>query len=235
MKNQLLAICIGLSIVISCKKDEEEATPPSINITHTSGYTINLPKSIVFTASSSGAESVSWDFGDGTTGQGFTAQHSYAAYGNYQVKATATKGGLSSSQTRDVPVTFHRRVVIKTVEVMQVPAFKAAGVDWDPGTLPDLTFKITFPGDTVYETTSVLNNVESGIFNIIPPKGTSNFSDNISIDVYDLDAGNVPDRELMANAKFKFCNVLPVSSTYVDSVQINSGALRLKLKFEFQL
>lgn len=235
MKISGWALCIGLCFAMSCKKDNEEVNPPSINFTHSAGYTLVLPATIVFTASTSGAESVSWDFGDGTTGQGFTAQHTYTSYGNYKVKATATKSGLSASQTKDVPVTFHRRAVIKSLEVLQVPAYKSAGVDWDPGTLPDLTFKLTFPGDTVFESTTVLNNVENGLFNLVPPKGTSDFGNDISIDIYDVDAGNVPDRELMANARFKFCNVLPVTSSYVDSVQVNSGALRVKLKFEFQL
>ncbi|MBL7923629.1 MAG: PKD domain-containing protein, partial [Bacteroidia bacterium] len=174
-------------------------------------------------------------FGDGTFGQGFSVQHSYTAYGNYKVKATASKAGLSSTYIRDLPVTFHRRAVIKQLEIVQVPTFRPGGLDWDPGNLPDLSFKITFPGDTVYQSNTVLNNAESGLFNIVPAKGTFSFDQDIRFDIYDIDTGNVPDRENMGILKFRFCNVLPLSSTYTDSVQLNSGALRIKLKFEFQL
>ncbi len=234
MNRRLLVLLTLILLAYSCKKEEEES-PPGITFSFSSTYATVLPHTVTFTASSPGAESISWDFGDGSTGQGFGVQHTFAAYGNYLVKASVAKSGLTAVYSRNVPVSFHRRAVIKQLEVLQVPAFKAAGVDWDPGNLPDLSFKLTFPGDTLYETTAVLNNVESGLFNIVPPRGTYVFGDAISIDIYDMDAGNVPDRELMGNVKFKFCDVLPLSPNYTDSVQIGNGALRLKLKFEFQL
>ncbi len=235
MKIKSWIFLLVLTSLIACRKEEDSNNPPSISFTNTSAYTLILPAIVSFSASSSGADNITWDFGDGSTATGFNVQHSYAAFGNYKVKATAVKSGLSASQTRDIPVTFFRRAVIKQVEVLQVPTYKSGGVDWDPGTLPDLSLKITFPGDTVYESTTVLNNSENGIFNIVPSKGTFAFADYSSIGIYDIDTGNVPDRELMGVAKFKFCDVLPDTSVYTDSVQISSGALRLKLKFEFQL
>lgn len=234
MKCNWLLFLIFACLMNACKKDEEEVVPPNISFTYSSAYCQTLPAVIVFTASSSG-ESIVWDFGDGTSGSGFSVQHTYTAFGNYIVKATATKSGLTSIHSKNIPVSFHRRAVIKELEILQVPTFKFGGIDWDPGTLPDLSYKITFPGDTVYQPATVLNNVENGIFSIIPPKGTFNFSDDVSFEVYDIDAGNVPDRELMGTVKFKFAQVLPVSPVYTDSVQITNGSIRLKLKFEFQL
>ena len=46
----------------------------------------------------------SWDFGDGGTGSGKTASHTYAADGTYQVKLTVSDANGSNSQTQSVTV-----------------------------------------------------------------------------------------------------------------------------------
>jgi PKD repeat protein len=231
--HSLLLICL-VGLVASCKKDKDADTAPSISFSNTSGYTNSLPKTMVFTAASSNADNISWDFGDSTTGQGFTVSHTYNNFGAYKVKATATKSGLSASYSKDVAVTFHRKAVIKRIEVLQTPALKPGGLDWDPGEFPDLTYDIVFPGDTLYVGGTVLNNTETGSFNIIPSQGTFIFDQDVKISIYDKDVGNVPDKELMGTVRFKFTSVIPDTTVYVDSVQVNSGALRLMLKFEFQ-
>ena len=223
-----------LILIAACKKDKESDSAPSISFTQTSGYSQILPVNIVFTASAPSADNVTWDFGDGTTGQGLTVSHSYTTFGGYRVKATATKSGLSSSFTKDIPITFYRRAVIKRIDVIQTPTFKAGGLDWDPGDFPDLAYDIIFPGDTTYFSGTVLNNAETGSFNVVPSQGTFILNEDIKFNIYDKDVGNVPDKELMGTVRFKFTSVIPDSTVYVDSVQVNSGALRLMLKFEFQ-
>lgn len=235
MKINALLLIPLLWLVTACKKDKESESAPSISFTMTSGYKTTLPVNVVFTANAPSSDNVTWDFGDGTTGQGLTVNHTYSSYGAYNVKATATKSGLSATFSKFLAVTFHRRAVIKKVEVLQTPALKPGGMDWDPGNFPDLTYEIVFPGDTTFVSGTVLNDSETGTFNVIPSQGTFIFNEDIKFNIYDKDVGNVPDKELMGAVRFKFTSVLPDTTIYVDSVQVNSGALRLMLKYEFQL
>jgi PKD repeat protein len=236
MKYNLFLFVLPLFILSACKKEEENEDIPSVTFTATSGYTaLPLPKTISFTASSNGADQINWDFGDGTTGQGFSVQHAYTAYGNYKVKATAVRGSQSASVTRDVPITFHRRVEIKSIRVLQVPTFKAGGLDWDPADDPDLMYKITFPGDTVFAPSTVINNSTTGVFTLAPPQDTFVFTDDVQIDLFDYDAGNVPDKETMGFLRFRFSEVIPTTVNYVDSIDVSSNSMRMIVKFEFIL
>lgn len=116
MKNLWLLLFGCLLMISSCKKDEDEESAPGITFTSTSGYTTSLPKTVTFTASTSSADAVNWDFGDGGIGTGFTVQHYIISfYGNYKVKATVVKGSQSASLIRDLPITFHRRAKIKSL------------------------------------------------------------------------------------------------------------------------
>ncbi len=234
MKIRPLLYISFLFLIAACKKDKESDSAPSISFTQSSGYSQTLPVNIVFTAVAPSADNVTWDFGDGTTGQGLTVNHSYSSFGGYKVKATATKSGLSSSYSKDIPITFYRRAVIKRIDVLQTPTLKPGGLDWDPGDFPDLAYDIVFPGDTTYISGTVLNNAETGSFNVVPSQGTFVLNEDIKFNIYDKDIGNVPDKELMGTVRFKFTSVIPDTTVYVDSVQVNSGALRLMLKFEFQ-
>ncbi|TNC39314.1 PKD domain-containing protein [Mumia zhuanghuii] len=58
------------------------------------------------TAPSSVIESYAWDFGDGTSGTGVTADHRYAASGTFEVTLTVTnRKGTATSTTKQVQVT----------------------------------------------------------------------------------------------------------------------------------
>ena len=71
-----------------------------------------------FTANADFSNNISWDFGDGETGQGVTATHNYGASGTYTVVATATNSTGSQSETFDVEVAFDEAVINGPFEVL---------------------------------------------------------------------------------------------------------------------
>lgn len=236
MKDGRLLLLALVLLVVSCKKDEGDDEAPTITFTASSGYApLPLPKIITFSASASGADQIIWDFGDGSTGQGSTVQHAYTAYGNYKVRATALRGSLSASLTKDLPITFYRRASIKSIRVLQVPVFKPGGVDWDPADNPDLMYQIILPGDTIIAPSTVISNSTTGLFSLTPPEEVFSFTDDIRIDLFDADPGNVPDKENMGFLKFRFSQVIPATVNYVDSIDLRSTSMRMMVKFEFIL
>lgn len=85
------------------------------NVAPTAAFTAtpssgNAPLPVQFDASAStdpegGALAYAWDFGDGATGTGRTASHSYTTNGSYTAKLTVTDpGGLTDSATRKISV-----------------------------------------------------------------------------------------------------------------------------------
>ena len=235
MKKLFLLIAVTF-LMAGCKKDNsDDETPPSITVTATGNYSITLPVTVTFTASAPDADEVKWDFGDSTYATGVSVQHSYTAFRNYKVKVTATRGSNATTIVKDVPVTFFRKVDVKAIRIMQIPPFKSGGKEWDSGDDPDLTYDITFPGDTLYTPTAVANNTTTAYFSIAPPKSTYNFTDDINIRLYDKDAGSIPDKENIGYIKFKFCDYLPSTVNYVDSIDLSSNSVRVVVKFDFVL
>jgi PKD repeat protein len=108
----------GAAAVIAnnAKSSSNSAPTISISAAPSSG---SAPLAVTFTASVTDKQNdtpyaVAWTFGDGATGTGSTATHTYSAPGNYSVSATATdrkgKHGLSNTLTIAVsappPVSF---------------------------------------------------------------------------------------------------------------------------------
>ena len=87
-------------------------TAPAANTPPTASFTSAVSAGTVAVDGSGSTDakgavtSWTWDFGDGTTGTGVTASHTYAASGTYTVKLTAADAaGLTGSTTRTVTVT----------------------------------------------------------------------------------------------------------------------------------
>lgn len=80
--------------------------PPTASFTTaTSGSTLTTDAS-ASTAPGNSIASYAWNFGDGSTGTGKTASHTYAAAGTYTVKLTVTDSfGATTSTTQQVTVT----------------------------------------------------------------------------------------------------------------------------------
>ena len=103
-KNQLFyaimsILAIGLLTIASCKKEDTKPVPAP-------GFSFEInDKTVTFTNTSKDATSYSWDFGDGSAAVTETSPvHDYAAYGDYDVRLTATGDGGSEIKKTTISV-----------------------------------------------------------------------------------------------------------------------------------
>lgn len=95
----MLSLVIGIIGVSSCSDDEPAVAAPNAAFTSTiDGLTVS------FTDASIGADSYSWDFGDGNTSTEASPTHTYDAAGTYTVELTVTNAGGSNSSSESVTV-----------------------------------------------------------------------------------------------------------------------------------
>jgi hypothetical protein len=80
-----------------------------------------------------------------------------------------------------------------------------------------------------------LNNSTTGTFTLSPPQGSYIFNEDIRIELFDYDLGNVPDKEKLGEIPFCFCDVIPTSVNYKDSADISTTSIRVLVKFEFEI
>ncbi|MGC3953808.1 MAG: PKD domain-containing protein [Propionicimonas sp.] len=103
----------------------------------TSFLTANLDAS-TSTDPEAGELSYAWEFGDGNTGTGVTASHSYGSAGSYQVKLTVTdQGGLTNVLTQTVTVVANQAPTAAFTSSVQLHnvSFDAAGSADADGTI----------------------------------------------------------------------------------------------------
>lgn len=95
----MLTLVIGILGVTSCSDDEPTVDAPNAAFTsEVDGLTVS------FTDGSIGADSYSWDFGDGNTSTSPSPMHTYAEGGTYTVALTVTNAGGSDTQSEDITV-----------------------------------------------------------------------------------------------------------------------------------
>lgn len=83
-----------------------QGSQPVVAAFTASATTAQVLDNIVFTGTTANASTYSWDFGDGTTGSGQQASHSYQSAGVYVVKLNVTgSGGCVSITSQTIPVT----------------------------------------------------------------------------------------------------------------------------------
>ena len=95
----MLTLVIGILGVTSCSEDEPSVDAPNAAFTSAAdGLTV------AFTDGSVGADSYSWDFGDGNTSTETSPTHTYAEAGTYTVALTVTNAGGSDTESEDITV-----------------------------------------------------------------------------------------------------------------------------------
>src|SRR5262249_35034339 len=67
------------------------------------GQPLSLDANAAYLTGGSGSLSYAWSFGDGTTANGVTVQHTYSAPGNYTLQLTVRAG--SAARQISVPIT----------------------------------------------------------------------------------------------------------------------------------
>ncbi len=84
----LTVVILGALTMVSCKKEESKPAPVS-------SFTFEIDdKTVTFTNTSTDAATYSWDFGDGSAVSAeMNPVHTYDAYGDYDVRLTATGDG----------------------------------------------------------------------------------------------------------------------------------------------
>ena len=101
-------VSLGLMLTLgSCKKSEVGgelgAVPTSAQVQFTATPTATNANVIQFTNTSPGFKAI-WDFGNGATAEGSTAQASYPLAGTYTVKLTIVTDGGYASSTKTVTI-----------------------------------------------------------------------------------------------------------------------------------
>jgi PKD repeat protein len=85
----LALFAIAMITIVSCKEEEPAAPVPDFS-------SVTADKTVTFTNLSTNADSYSWDFGDeSAVSTEENPVHTYAAYGDYDVRLTATGDGGS--------------------------------------------------------------------------------------------------------------------------------------------
>jgi hypothetical protein len=230
MRN-ILNFVLVILFFSSCKK-EEEITIESFDFTIENSV-VGFNDTVFFAAIGNDFESVSWNFGDGSTGEGIEVNHNYSAFDCFSVSATAKKGNASKTITKNVAVTKFKRLIITSVEVLQIPILAGAEQDYDPNDDPDLVLKLKMPEDSIYQCPITISNSRTGNFLIFPPQETNSIGQTIKFYLYDRDNGSVPDLYSIGSASLNVCPKIPTvnSASYVDSATISDGGVRMKVKF----
>jgi PKD repeat protein len=120
---------------------------------------------VIFAASASGGSppySYSWDFGDGTTGSGESAGHTYSQNGTYAVQVTATDS-LGSSATAQSMIIIGGPSVGNIPPVLTVPGLQVI----DEGVVLTFTISAFDPDGPV--TISTIGSISGSSFD--PPTG----------------------------------------------------------------
>ena len=103
MKKILIPVLISLPFLFMTSCGDDEGTTPTI----VAAFDFEIGSdglTVTFTNNSTGAETYSWNFGDGNTSTDENPSHTYSAEGSYDVVLVASSGGNSSSASETIAV-----------------------------------------------------------------------------------------------------------------------------------
>lgn len=232
MKKLLYIFAIAV-VISSCKKSEDAAPSPlyvDMKISGNTGMT-SLPGTVHFTAYiPDSADAVTWDFGDSTTAIGFSVNHIYHRYGNFNVTISGTKGSRTGTKIRTIPVTIYRKFQLNAIKILETEPYAPGSITWDPGNdKPDLMTEITFPNGDVLRPSYVLYDTDTGYFSIIPPLSTASLEGSVKIEIYDYDSTSVPDKKIMGFVSFNITDYVYATYPYPTTADIVKDKTRLRL------
>ncbi len=95
----MFTLVVGILGITSCSDDEPTVDAPNAAFTSAvDGLTVT------FTDASIGADSYSWNFGDGNSSTDASPSHTFAAGGTYTVELTVTNAGGTDTSSEDIVV-----------------------------------------------------------------------------------------------------------------------------------
>jgi PKD repeat protein len=153
---------VSVFIFSSCKKLPEACFTADKT-------TIEIGDTVTFTSCASEANSVSWDFGDGTTGEGESVTHSFAASGTYivQMRVTSKKDKSSDRYSIVITVRGYTRYVTKIVLK---------------------SFVATKPDNSTWDNAGVVSNPEPDVFvRLKPNTGSWEYNSSAKSDIKSTD------------------------------------------------
>lgn len=144
----MLTLVVGIMGITSCSDDEPTVDAPNAAFTSAvDGLTVT------FTDGSIGADTYSWDFGDGNTSTDASPSHTFAEGGTFTVALTVTNAGGSDTSSEEIMVTapFADNLVgtwrVATEEAALAVGPAAGSVEWWSLPASDLEARACFLDD----------------------------------------------------------------------------------------
>ena len=110
MLRTVLITCLLLALPLAgCLESISNNQPPTVTMSISPSGTLKAQEQVTFDATGSSdpdADSLTftWNFGDGNTGTGLTAKHTYASPGDFTITLTVSDGQHEAVATKDVTV-----------------------------------------------------------------------------------------------------------------------------------
>jgi hypothetical protein len=236
MKKTIFIFIMAVAFACS-KKDPAPLAVANFTITGDNNF---APNKVTFTSTSTNAQELIWDFGDGKQDQGPTVDHVYTTGKTFTVTLTVTniegaKNIISKTVTvKPVPT----KMVLNSVLVEQLPLVKPDGSAWDNGSGPDPYFFITDGANLVYAS-PYFPDVIAANFPLTYtgqglPKEITSLDATLKITFADYN-GTLLSPVNMAFADFKIRSSMPIDgSLYPEKIKFTGSSLSFTLNITWQ-